>query len=239
MKVFKSRGTLGDAFIVNCVIHKMASRGPIRIKQCHSYLHQIEDNWEPPIREIYGLLPNIHVDFVGREEFDALEVPRLHPGYKGAVAEGVCELTPFPNYPLPVPAGLPDDYIAFSPRGGKKNEKHRYIGHDEVTQILRKNADKNIVIVGANPEFANIDGPNVTNLVNKTSSILEAMGVVAGASGFYGIQGLMAYVAVAYKVPSIVYTKSKGYDDAFRNRLMPEWEEYVDIVVHKEAELGR
>ena len=73
------------------------------------------------------------------------------------------------------------------------------------------------------------------NLVGKTS-LLEAMGIVSGATGFIGIQGLMAFVALSQKVSSVVYTQTLGHTGAFYGRLFPQWIGYCTLFLKSMAE---
>lgn len=231
MKTFKCRGTLGDSYIVNCVVHYLAKRKEILIKQCSDYAGNAVDDWEPHIREIYSLLPNIHVEFVDKDEFDSLSAPRLWPSIEKAREVHACKLTPYPTFDYPATSQVPyENYIACSPRGGKSDERHRQVGTEETVSVFEQNPNHRFVLVGDNPEFLSYKRDNVINLIGETS-ILEAMGIVARANGFIGVQGLMAYVALGSKVPSVVYTKSLGYDKAFRVRLFPEWE--ASCVIYK------
>ncbi len=233
MKTVKCRGTLGDSYIVNCIYHDLLSREEVLIKQCWDYAGNAVDLWQAPIEQIYSLMPNVHVDFVSRKGFDRglPGVPRIWPSPTKAAKKSLCPMTPHPTFTFPEfsdftpPKG---GYIAMSPRGGKTGEEHRQIGLDEVDSILKTYRKKTFVLIGHNPEFVGHEGPNVVNLINETT-VLEAMGIVAGANKFIGVQGLMAYVALSQRVPSVVYTKSVGYDKAFRSRLMPEWLELCQI----------
>jgi hypothetical protein len=223
VKTFKCRGTLGDSYIVNCVIYAIANKEDVLIKQCYDYSGNAVDDWRPHIEEIYSLVPNIHVSFVGKNEFESLDVPRLWPTIPKALEENICPLTPHPTFSFPyVAKTLVDSYIAMSPRGGKSDERHRHCDEEEMRGIIDTHPNRHFVMVGDNPEFKEWRLPNLTNLIG-TTTVLEAMGVVARAKAFIGVQGLAAYVATSNKVPSVVYTKSSGYDKAFRNRMMKEW----------------
>jgi hypothetical protein len=227
MKTFKCRGTLGDSYIVNCLIRELATEEPVLIKQCLSYLKPHEEGWEDPVKEIYSLVPNIKVEFVERKEFDATTIPRLWPNIELAIAENdkhkISPMTTYPVFDFPATDQLDiADYIAMSPRGGKADEKHRQMEKNDVDKIVKQFPEQVFVLVGHNPQFINYGGCNVINLIGKTT-ILEATGIVARAKKFIGIQGLMAYVALSQRLPSIVYTKSAGYDKAFRCRLFNEW----------------
>ncbi|KKN88902.1 hypothetical protein LCGC14_0245090 [marine sediment metagenome] len=234
MKTFKCRGTLGDSYIVNCVVHGLASREKILIKQCSDYAGNAVDHWEPHIRQIYSLMPKIQVEFVNKEEFNSLpsqKFPRLWPSIEKARERegGMSVMNPHPPFKFPATKQVTGSYIACSPRGGKSNEGHRQVGEDEISSLIEEYKDQQFVLVGDNPEFLGYSRHNVTNLIGKTS-ILEAIGIVSRAKKFIGVQGLMVYVAASSKVPSFVYTKSVGYDKAFRSRLFPEWERYCSVV---------
>lgn len=235
MKTFKCRGTLGDSYIINCVVHELASQEDILIKQCSDYSGNAVDQWEPHIRQIYSLMPNIHVDFVDKAEFNSLSVPRLWTSIVKAKEVGVCKMNPYPVFSLPETCLAQVPYIACSPRGGKSNEGSRQVGKDETFSVFEQYSDRQFVIVGDNPEFRGYTKDNVINLIGKTS-ILEAIGLVSRSEKFIGVQGLMAYVAASYKIPSFVYTKSVGYDKAFRSRLFPEWENYCTVVKSRRSE---
>lgn len=232
MKTFKCRGTLGDSYIVNCIYHDLMSQEEVLIKQCWDYAGTAVDAWTAPILEIYSLMPNVHVEFVNRKEFDSLPaVPRIWPSPERAAKGYKRLMNPHPTFPFPEFSDIPDlpeKYVVMSPRGGKASELHRQIGFDEVNSILHSHRNTTFVLVGHNPEFEEYSHSNVINLINRTT-VLEAMGIVARAPRFIGVQGLMSYVALSQRIPSVVYTKSIGYDKAFRSRLMPEWLELCQI----------
>lgn len=236
MKEFKCRGTLGDSYIVCCVIRNMAKKQPMLIHQCWDYSGNAVDDWEPLIREIYSLLPKVRVQFCDRDTFDKLDLPRLWPSISKAEKMDMCPMTPHPAFNFPITSHeLPPSYVALSPKGGKTNESSREMGQGEVVGVIEGNPNSTFVIVGNSFNLPHFRTENVISLAGKTS-VLEAMGVVARAKAFVGVQGLMAYIALSSRVNSFVYTKSSGYDKAFRERLMPEWENYCTVVKSRREE---
>lgn len=221
MKKFKVRGTLGDAYVMLHILYKLAIKEPVLLYQCPFFAERT-DNWEPLIEQIYSLVPGITVKFIGRSEFEKKKARQIFPSFARSASLNICPVTPKIRIKLPPFEGLPQKYIALSPRGGKSNEKNRHIGYAEVESLLSTYPNHSFVMVGDNPEYAECRKANLINLNGKTD-ILEAMGIVASAEGFIGVQGLQAYVATSQGVPSVVYTKSIGYDKAFRSRMLEQW----------------
>jgi hypothetical protein len=62
------------------------------------------------------------------------------------------------------------------------------------------------------------------------------MGIVSRARGCIGIQGLMVFVALSQKVPSVAYTKTIGHTGAFFGRLFPEWIGYCSMYMKNYSE---
>ncbi len=188
-----SGGTLGDTYI--CICHWVTREEPIDVE--HSTKHTF---WHQEIRDIYSLLPNVKsVTFVER------------PGPKGSspysiVNRKINEFEPFPNFKFPLsPLDPGEPYIAVCPRSGKPKERGRKLSDTKLNSIL-----------------TDADMPVVMPAPDKTT-LLEAMGLVARADSFYGVQGLMSFVALSHRIPSIVYVPNEVEYLAFRGRLARPW----------------
>jgi len=65
MKTYYANGTIGDTYIILCKLYSMAMKEPILCKHLIVY-----ENLRPTIKEIYGLLPNISIEFINEQSSD-------------------------------------------------------------------------------------------------------------------------------------------------------------------------
>lgn len=174
-----------------------------RISVDHRTKHM---QWEKEIRDIYSLLPNIeHVEVTSEGSWGASPYAFLKHKMDQFVA--------FPDFQFPrsnLDPGKP--YIAVCLKSGRNDQPGRRIPDAEKERL-----------------FSSSKLPIVTPAPDKTA-LLEGMGLVARSSEFYGPQGLMSYVALSHKVPSVVYVSSDKEYLAFRSRLDSRWIKYLKDV---------
>jgi len=205
MLLKKNSGTLGDTYITICHWVNISEKFSVEHYTRHSY-------WQREIRDLYSLLPNlVNVTFPAlknREE-------RFSSPYS-VVKEKIKEFEPFPNFTFPTSELDPGEpYIALCPKSGKPDQGYRTIPTPAIEKIIAE-ADMPVVV----PE------PGKTTL-------LEAMGLVARSSKFYGYQGLMSFVAMSHKSRSVVYVANEREYLCLRNRTARRWIEFLDEVRKK------
>lgn len=162
--------------------------------------------WEKEIRDIYSLLRHVkNVKINDEGEWGAS--PWAFLKHK------IDEFEPFPNFEFP-PSKLDpgEPYIALCPRSGRPDQAGRCISSRETREVI-----------------VSADMPVVTPEPGKTT-LLEAMGLVAGANMFYGQQGLMSFVALSHMVQSTVYVSNEIEYLAFRARLARPWLKFLNEV---------
>lgn len=214
MKTFNCGGTLGDAFIAVCYLYGVSAQEKIKIRHWnpHSY-------WDKKIVEIYSLLPNAEVVFIPKEDKSGRQA------WTQMVEKSVGGFTPFPEFELPSYDGLPSKYIILAPRSGKPTEPTRVMKEKEVRRQI---AEHNLPVVMLGD---GVEADGVVDLRGKTT-IKEALFIISKAQKFIGFQGLLSYMALSQKIPSVVYTQSEREYLAFRRRLMRKWMPYcLDILL--------
>lgn len=188
MKLFKAWGTLGDTYIHVCRLSNFP-KDKIRV-----YHHTRHHFWEGDIRKIYEILPNVAVRFVADHPKDLrlLDHVKVQEYMNFTISKDVSEY------------GLPKKYTAVVLKSGRPMLNFRVIKESAREQILAEN--EQIVLIGdkSSPKLA---GKNVLDLTGKTT-VRGAMEVVRQASKFYGIQGVMSFVATSHRVPSWLYYAS-------------------------------
>ena len=199
-KTFSTSGTFGDIYITCCKLYPLYQDG-VHINVNHYTKHR--QLWTR-LRALYkSLLPSVTVNMV--ESRDMCNT-RIHSDFETIELDVGYEPFPkfrFQDYPVPT------SYTAVNPRSGKASETHRAIHGPELNDIYSK-YEACMIIAD--------DG---------SKSISQAMGVASYAEKFYGYQGLMGFVALSQRVPSIIYSYEKHETEAFKRRLCPEWEEYL------------
>ncbi len=240
------KGTTGDSFLFNCILYNPEREDTITVEQ---YICPDVDRAEQEmtsIRDIYSLSSNVEVKFIDQDEWrdymrsEGPAVPGAPPGFRPSPnhcsRRGILPSTPYPEFSFPkTDHNIGQDYVACSPKSGLPNHVSREVGQEELNRIVLGCPSIKFVLVGKNEEYVNYAKPNVLNLVGKTS-LLEAMGIVARAKGFIGIQGLMAYVSLSQRVPSVVYTKTRNHSVGFMGRLFPEWMNYCTLYTRSLSE---
>lgn len=225
MRTYSCSGTLGDTYINLCILYNIAMQEVI---WCKHYTLMLK--WHPLIKQIYSLLPNIHVEFVAKR---AILYPRIHSAFSHQKKYGDHLALPeewcvFPEFVFPkMDIQLSDNYIVINPKSGKPNENRR-LSEAAINTIL-KTSKEPVVIIGENKEYKDILGKNIINLIGETC-LVEAMSIVSKAKHFYGFQGLMSFVAMSHRVKSEVYVKNESDIHAIFARMPQQWEQYCSIV---------
>ncbi|KKN88906.1 hypothetical protein LCGC14_0245130 [marine sediment metagenome] len=238
------KGSIGDAFLFNAILYD-PSRTPITVNQCISSDPETQQQGIPLIEKIYSLSHNVDVNFIDHEEWKRTlgscpanvrgDPPGFRPSPIVSANRGIAPVTAYPKFTFPVSEHEPvGSYIACCPKSGKPQQGHRDI-HEELEWMTGAYPKHTFVLVGEANRYSTFTKPNVLNLIGKTS-LLEGMGVVSRATGFIGIQGLMAYVALSQKVPSVVYTRTSGHTQAFYGRLFPQWVTYLTMYFKSRTE---
>lgn len=238
------KGSIGDAFLFNAILYD-PSRAPITVSQCISSDPATQQQGIPFVEQIYSLSSNVDVKIIDHAEWKGSvgscppyvrgDPPGFRPSPVVSANRGIAPVTAYPKFTFPVSEHEPAwSYIACCPKSGKPNQGHRDI-QGELDKIVETYPEHNFVLVGENSRYSAYTKPNVLNLIGKTS-LLEGMGVVSRATGFIGIQGLMAYVALSQQVPSVVYTRTRGHTNGFYGRLFPQWVTYLTLYFKSHTE---
>lgn len=204
MKVVKTSGTLGDAFIIVC---KLYGKG-VSLTE-HYTKHE---NMYDVIREIFSL---INVDVIKGKKSSMSIVGDIKKN--DTYVEN-------PKFDLPNVDRfkLPNKYSVLQMKSGASNtQTWRKLNVKDV-----KGLKGDIVLIGTDNEPINI--PNVIDLRNKCT-LLESFKVIANSEHFYGPQGLLSYFALSQNVCSDVFLKSKVDKHAVEHRInkINKWKQNV------------
>jgi len=187
---FRAEGTLGDIFIISCKLNMLHGN----IKVFHYTRHRY---WESEIRETYSLNPHVSVEFTDEPRLDLCEITSDTHEQK---------MNFFPDWNLKNDIRIPKPYRVIQPHSGKphgRNSKH--LNRDFLEDIIKR-SNKKSVVLGTSPIYEDL-GNNLikcANLIGKTS-IKQAMSIIRNADSFIGPEGLLSFVALSYKIPSIIY----------------------------------
>lgn len=240
------KGSVGDAFMFNCILYDPGRKAIITVRQHVSSDVERARQEMPLIQQVYSLSSNVEVEFIGEDEWKRTinscpalvkgDPPGFRPSPIVCAKKKIGPVTPYPEFKFPeTKQDLGHNYIVCSPKAGQPSQAKRDMQEKELTSIVEQYPEHRFVLVGNDNVYAKYAKPNVVNLVGKTS-LLEAMGIVSGATGFIGIQGLMAFVALSQKVSSVVYTQTLGHTGAFYGRLFPQWIGYCTLFLKNMTE---
>jgi len=209
MKVFYASGTVGDAYVILCKLYRVAKKEKILVRH-----HTFWKSLEPTIREIYGLLPNISVEFLKDKPSDVKICGAFcFPGKETERDRYNLEPEYYPEFESEDMErfDLPEDYITLQTVSGIKED--RKLGPEMVDEIT-KGSKYPVISVGKN-------GSN--------TSIKEVISIIKGSRHFYGPQGFLSFVATSHKVHSTVYMKASGDKGAVERRIgaIEEWNKYL------------
>lgn len=103
------------------------------------------------------------------------------------------EIIPFPELNI---NNSYDFDIVVSPSAGKYSERN--FGIQEIMNLIKKNNDKKIVLIGTVNNSVMFDGLGITNLLNKTS-IQEALNIIAGSEYVIAPSGFISFIGCMMK----------------------------------------
>ena len=210
-------GTLGDTVCTVCKLYKMSQNNNIQVN--HYTIHR---NWHNKIREIYSLLPSVHVSFVDvRDE----EHPRVFSHF--AEDDGI-RVTSFPKFELPK-VKMPKRYTVLQERSGKDGEC-RSIPPMVCDRIINESVPPT-VLLGTSTSAHGSSRDDVIDMTNETT-LLEAFSIIRGAEEFHGFQGCLAFFALSQRIPTTIYCKTDADLLGVEVRLLSDWRLYLkDIVI--------
>jgi len=220
IRYFQTSGTLGDAYITALKLYN--ETGPIYLKHHvagdHSYWHQ-------DIASVLLFVPkNVEtVEFVPRID---QSLPRICSHF-GHPDPPEIEMTWFPTRRIGTnPLGEKDYWVVVA-HSGKPEGRGRNTKLLELTFLDRlvHKLDK-AVLLGTDPRYKSLSAPGLHNLVGELS-LLDAMEIVSGAKGFIGPEGIMLWVALSHKVPSVGYYTSQQAVDV--RVIGTPWEKYATL----------
>jgi hypothetical protein len=224
---FDCYGALGDTYLILMYL-KLLGNYPITVKHYYCVPHYF-----PSIRELYGLLPNVVVEEVGHDNFDdPVILRRMGHKIKSSLMLNYDLPTKLdrdhPEWNLPTYDGLPDNYSVLATRSGNhlaKNNTARAMLPTEIERCVRA-AKYPVVLVGDKHAVA---AKGTIDLRGKTT-LTEALGIVSRAKQFFGSQGLLCFVAMSQKVPSVIYVQGEKSFMPVRTRMFRKWYRYCDDI---------
>ena len=217
MKTYYTGGTVGDAYIILCKLYSVAMEEPILCK--HYTIHK---KVRPAIKEIYGLVPNIKVEFMN-EPFSGVGLSGAFENLAAEKASYKIEPAYYPEFELEniQHFNLPEAYVVVQTVAGIRRDKKMPI---EVVQSILASAESSVVFIGE-PDERICWG----NDVQGCTSISQIINIVRNSKHFYGPQGFLSYVAVSQKVLSTVFIKTKADVVAIqaRTEATEQWRKYL------------
>jgi len=219
IKTYYTGGTVGDAYIILCKLYSVAVKEPIL---CRHYTRHA--NVRPVIKEIYGLVPNIKVEFLSAP----LPGVRMSGAFQNCVAEDTkygIDPEYYPEFEFDGGFVLPKAYKVLQMAAGREQE--RKLGLAVLEEVLEAD-EVPVVIVGMGGGAEFVKGYGVVDLRGETS-IRQVVGVIKNSNHFYGPQGFLSYVAVSQKVLSTVFVQTRSDEVAIRARVeaVEQWRKYL------------
>jgi len=190
-KQFFCQGTLGDTYIIVCKLLRIKAD---KIKIYHKTIHK---HWHPQIKEIYSLLSNVEVEFIDIKRTDLEEIT------SNCHKQEFMEF--FPKWYIPNRYNLDFPYTIIQPHAGKDRGGNCKELSIELIEALVGSVGR-VVLLGTKEKYKDIK--KCVNLVGKTS-IKNAMSAISGAKMFIGPEGLLSFISLSQRVPSIVYYTSE------------------------------
>jgi len=217
MKTYYAGGTVGDAYIILCKLYSVAMKEPILCK--HYTAHK---SVKSVIKEIYGLVPSIKVEFVDKS-FSGVA---LSGAFENLIAEKVTYGTEpeyYPEFKLESVKqfDLPETYVVLQTVSGIRRDRKMFVG---TIQSVLTNAKLPVVLIGEVDERV-----NWSNDVRRQTSIKQDINIIRNSKHFYGLQGFLSYVAVSQKVPSTVFIETRSDEGAIqaRTEAVEQWRKYL------------
>lgn len=201
-KVFYSRGTMGDAFVILCKIYGVAVVEYIELHHYTIHKHILKN-----IRQVYNLLPRINLTFDTYPRSNAM---------RGDFTEMTEYTQFFPTFqPISIDhLEIGNDYIVLQTHAGINSSRSCPTGRiDAITEHYNK-----VVLVGWDGGKP-IERSSVVDLRNKLD-LLEVVHVLRQAKRFYGLQGLLAFIALSQKTQSFLWIDSPEDKHAISVRIL-------------------
>lgn len=219
MKTYYTRGTIGDTYIILCKLYSVAKKEKIL---CRHYTHE---RLKPVIKEIYSLLPNIHIEFINAINQIYIKGAFHYPGYE--IEQNEYNLKPeyYPEFELGSIErfNLPKSYEVLQTIAG--NRQNRKMSMEVIEEILAS-TKLPMVFIGEIDERINRNKD-----VCRCTSIKQDINIIRNSKHFYGTQGFLSYVAVSQRVQSTVFVNSKSQLEinGLRTRIeaVEEWRRFL------------
>ena len=223
-------GTLGDSYIVTCKLLKLKDK-IITIE------HYTECKyWKKEIKDIYGLNPNVEVDFVDTIN-DNLQYMHPHSKVENNIKQDMEYFPEFKNINninnkfnfkdyilIQANAGKPFD--APLSKGGTTNTK--LFGKELLDQIIDDNSNRLCVLVGTENQYEGVG--NCLNLVNKLT-ILEAIYLAQNCDAYIGLEGLLSFVSLSNKNKTIIFFVPDHLQAIDCRIINTPWEQYCEFFI--------
>lgn len=225
MSRYHIQGTGGDTYTAVCKLVGLENS---------SIVHSVTrpDFWSPLIRKIYSLVSVQSLQIVDSRYNENYEhIPKIdshpHPTEFGSDPEGI-EMVWFPDFDFgESPVEGPYKVIAPFAGGARRwGVSEREISREKVLEIHRQRKPKTSVIVCGHK--LDYDGEkNLINLSGETE-ILDAFQVIKDANAFFGVQGLLLFVALSQRIPSVGFVKPEYEKVVKEQRIVGPWRDFCE-----------
>jgi len=223
MKAFLSHGGHGDSWIVYL---KLLPYSNEPITWIHTTAHEMHVG---PIQEIQSLMPNCSYQCIqGNKKLSVAVIDK----FKNDFPDGIEINTKAGELQNPTPdlsfLKLPkykESYIVVQPVAGRPIDTTLRIIEQKAIQQLRDfiSPKHPIMLLGHECSY---DIPNVLDLSGKTT-VAEAISHVGQSSLFIGYHGFLAYVAMSFKIPTIMIFDVPWLPNHYTN---PVWQKNTMIL---------
>jgi len=240
MKTYYVGGTVGDSYITLCKLYSIAIKEPILCRHFEKRCEKLVcEKLQPAIKEIYGLLPNIKIEFLNEQSLDigisgnfessCLEEERNRYGLKKPEYYPKFELGDIGYF------NLPEAYVTLQVKAGTHNSGSRNLSSDIIREILDV-SKLPIVIVGEKTTSLPVGDFDILDLRDNTT-IKEVISVIKNSKHFYGLLGFLSFVACSHKVMSSLWIKSSMDIKAVRVRqeAVEKWNKFLIKKRYKEV----
>lgn len=219
MRAYYTGGTVGDTYMTLCKLYSVAKREEILCRH-HTKHKQVKQ----VVREIYSLLPRINVEFL-EDELSEVQIHGVFWHQDWRLEWDKYNLKPefYPDFELESIEHfeLPKAYMVLQTISGFRQNRKLPI---TIIEEILVNTNLPIILIGdADERVIRKDD------VRGATSIKQIINIIRNSKHFYGPQGFLSFVAVSQKVPSTVYTTSKGDDIAVQRRIeaVEEWKRFL------------
>lgn len=226
MKIYYTRGTVGDAYVILCKLYHIAKKEKI-LCQHYSGLKRLE----PTIRAIYSLVPNINVEFISEQNSDinvwgTFESMRLEEDQN---RYNLTQPEYYPEFELGDLShfDLPEAYVTLQIKAGTHDPGSRSLSADTIGEIF-VNSKLPVVVIGEKTIKLPMDSFNALDLREETT-IKEVINIIKNSKHFYGLLGFLSFVAASHKIMSDLWIKSNQDINAIkiRQEAVEEWRKYL------------